>query len=241
MSDAELRALEKRARTGDADARAKWLVARVRAGTLTRERLEAAAYAGDEGARLAVLAERPLCECDSSRRKMHERTCPLADRATRDTKGALRIPRATTVWLHNLRGDRDLVVTALLALLGFFAPQYERREQSAVESLGLGIRDWLRCPCGEHAGEVKERSARLEHVLESGDQGYPNMREAHWIALLWQALGASIGRGVPATVPSRWAGLAETLLRSGKTTESGLRRTIGDAIVARALGPSGKP
>lgn len=55
MSDERLRELERRAReTGAPDDQAAWLVERVRMGRLERRRLEVAAHAGHEGARLAL-------------------------------------------------------------------------------------------------------------------------------------------------------------------------------------------
>lgn len=59
MGDARLRELERRARTGDPQAEAEQLLARVRSGTLSRERLELAAYCGHEGA-LAVAPPDPI-------------------------------------------------------------------------------------------------------------------------------------------------------------------------------------
>lgn len=54
MADAKLRELERRARTGCPQAEAEQLLARVRAGTLSRERLELAAWGGHEPARLSI-------------------------------------------------------------------------------------------------------------------------------------------------------------------------------------------
>lgn len=52
--DARLRSLERSAASGDLDSQARSLLERVRAGTLTRERLELAAYCGDAAARCAL-------------------------------------------------------------------------------------------------------------------------------------------------------------------------------------------
>ncbi len=52
MADARLRELERRARTGDPQAEAEQLLARVRSGTLSRERVELAAYCLHRGAGL---------------------------------------------------------------------------------------------------------------------------------------------------------------------------------------------
>ncbi len=54
--DARLRSLERAAAGGDVEAQARQLLERVRAGTLTRERLELAAYCGDAPAREVVPA-----------------------------------------------------------------------------------------------------------------------------------------------------------------------------------------
>lgn len=53
MTDSRLRAMQ-RAAASDPSARADWLRSRLRAGALTPERLELAAYCGDEGARGAL-------------------------------------------------------------------------------------------------------------------------------------------------------------------------------------------
>lgn len=52
--DARLRSLERSAASGDLDSQARSLLERVRAGTLSRERLELAAYCGHEVAREAL-------------------------------------------------------------------------------------------------------------------------------------------------------------------------------------------
>lgn len=66
--DARLRSLERSAASGDLDSQARSLLERVRAGTLTRERLELAAYCGDAAARLALNVEDraswPACGCE---------------------------------------------------------------------------------------------------------------------------------------------------------------------------------
>ena len=54
MGDTRLRSLERAAAAGDVEAQARQLAERVRAGTLTRERLELAAYAGHVAAREAL-------------------------------------------------------------------------------------------------------------------------------------------------------------------------------------------
>ena len=54
MADVRLRDLERAASTGDPSARAELLNARLRVGTLDRQRVELAAFCGDEAARLVV-------------------------------------------------------------------------------------------------------------------------------------------------------------------------------------------
>lgn len=54
MSDIKLRSLQRQADSGDPLARAALLTERVRSGTLTREMVELAAYAGDVAARAAL-------------------------------------------------------------------------------------------------------------------------------------------------------------------------------------------
>lgn len=79
--DHTLRSLARRADSGDLDSQARSLLERVRAGTLTRERLELAAYCGHEGARAALgpFLLWPECACG---RPGDERACvgcgPLA-------------------------------------------------------------------------------------------------------------------------------------------------------------------
>jgi hypothetical protein len=57
--DAERRRLDRESAAGDPDARARLLVARLRAGDLTRERLTLAAMLGDPAARAALAPEAP--------------------------------------------------------------------------------------------------------------------------------------------------------------------------------------
>ncbi len=59
MSDATLRRLSRQAATGDVEAQARQLLERVRSGSLTRERLELAAWGGHEAARLNIGAATP--------------------------------------------------------------------------------------------------------------------------------------------------------------------------------------
>jgi hypothetical protein len=72
MSDARLREMERRASTGSVEDKARVLTERLRAGTLTRERLELAAYCGDPVAwlvappsRVKAPAKQPEDRCEA--------------------------------------------------------------------------------------------------------------------------------------------------------------------------------
>lgn len=102
MSDARTRALE-RAAQDDPSAAAALLVARLRRGDLTQERLELAAYAGDPGARRAL----GRCCHKHDAFKAHGMGHPDAGHCAEDPFPA---------WLTNLSAlDREADVRAALA------------------------------------------------------------------------------------------------------------------------------
>lgn len=67
MTDLRMRSLSRLSASGDLHAQARQLLERVRSGSLSRERLELAAYCGHQGARLAIdvasVAPWPGCGC----------------------------------------------------------------------------------------------------------------------------------------------------------------------------------
>lgn len=172
MSDERLRTLERAASTGDPAARVALLRARVRAGTLSQERLELAAYVGDADARAAL--GRCCAKHDALERRglgMTRHYCaedPLAPwvrglsrwGAEVRARGVTAAARAALeAWCDSslLSGQTNLhakrvEATAALTGRGYCGrcttrtPGYER-PGDAVEAAEA----WLACPCDDHA------------------------------------------------------------------------------------------
>lgn len=129
MSDARLRQIE-RAAHDDPYATAALLAARMRRGELTRERVEIAAYAGDEAARLAVphlVLDRGVTWADVDAQRL-------------------------TDWVRGLSrwGSEVLVRAAVAAAKAAYARwalgAHAYRAFHAIDAAEA----WLACPCEEH-------------------------------------------------------------------------------------------
>jgi len=233
VSDAELRALEKKARAGDADAGQRWLVARLRAGTISPERVAIAAYVGDEGARRAISAERPICECNMIGKK-HGRECPLAGKLVAETPNALRIPKATWKWLTHFPTDRELLARVALAVfLEGDAPPAD--PPASVVALAEAVRSWLDCPCEKHAMTVRARHReRLTKLMPRG--AYMNM--SNWLRATsrWDVAAQAAVGADPAGVLALVDELAQARARRRQTTEERVRSAVREAILPWAVG-----
>jgi hypothetical protein len=246
VSDEDLRALEKRARAGDADAGTSWLAARRRLGTISAERIEVAAYAGDEAARQLVLAERAICECNLLGKK-HGRPCPLAGRSVAETKGALRIPRATWRWLTHFPAHREALACVALAVLPFAGPLPEHPLGEVIAGLEPAVRSWLACPCEAHFIAIetaRDRGAEIspEHFggTMMGGPLAPGMLE-DWHAVYggfnrWDLAVQAVVEADPGSILAPLDELAQSLVRARRTTEAELRGAIRASVVDWALG-----
>lgn len=128
VSDDRLRTAERRWReTGDVADEARLLLERVRAGELTRERLELAAYSGHAGARVAVPDVRS----------------PAPD---------ARSPRGSQAWIRGLA--RFGPVVELRAGLHAGRLILHHGFGDRAEPLFAASMVWVACPCDPHAAEV---------------------------------------------------------------------------------------
>lgn len=176
--DARLRSLERAAAAGDVEAQARQLAERVRAGKLTRERLELAAYCGEvaaetaldvQGVTLGQVLERPFPKGTVGRE--------LAD----EWANALHVQLAARplaymdldMWILGLAGwGTDVPVRALLAVARRRLTSWmlevhaggrrcrligDREGCSAVRHALWTCEEWLRAP-GQRTGDDWSRS-----------------------------------------------------------------------------------
>lgn len=215
MTDARLRDLERRSReTGSVEDEAAYLLERVRAGTLTRERLELAAYCGHDGAR------RALGDTKATRIGVKRWAVGLR-RWGREasTRGAIAAARAATAATHEIWS-------------------HKRIEQAIARA-----EEWVRCQCNVHAQAAREAAdqaceAALEAPPGSARQaataGIAAAREIEFFegpkhTSPWGEV-ESVGVGCVTSA-------AETLTSLGvKAAEEEIRDCIGRDLSAWALG-----
>jgi hypothetical protein len=146
MSDEQLRELERRWReTGAVEDEARFLAERARAGRLSRDKLELAAYLGHRAALSAI-----------------ERTNPPWD------------PSSGPSWLEEVvRGlrawSKEAGVRAAIAASRTAMKQWEARygEEDPARALDLA-EGWLACPCERHAGEAAAHASRVQPGSANG-------------------------------------------------------------------------
>jgi hypothetical protein len=143
--DERLAELRRRAEQ-DPSLRPQLLAARVRAGELTRDRLELAAYAGDPAARLVVgvgVVPVPIGPHDVSG---VAGDWPSVDSAPIDH------------WVRGLRNrwEPELVVRAAFAAA--------LAANHGPSNLLRRIRSWLRCPCSRHRRRWLREAAASDHM-----------------------------------------------------------------------------
>lgn len=187
MSDERLRTLERAAASGGPDERAALLRARVRAGTLSQERLELAAYVGDADARAALVAFEDDPDVDGG----HPTACIpcrafdgrnyviLRGSEWHCLKHAHEHPDLA-LWVRGLsRWGSEVLVTAAVAAarqaLPVWASQsgcelcasshshivcgHATRARRAVEA----VEAWIACPCEQHWTERHEAYVDAGH------------------------------------------------------------------------------
>lgn len=151
MSDTKLRDLERRWKeTGSVQDEAAYLLERMRAGDLSRERLDLAAYCGHEGARQAIGDASPP---------------PLVGGTPESSE------RSVYEWAHGLaRFGKEVLVRAALAgalrIRDAWDNTYDRtpwRDQAA--SAYNAAQAWLNCPCSAHADNVRQVIAPASRLV----------------------------------------------------------------------------
>lgn len=222
MTDTTLRALERAASTGDDETRARWLIARIRAGTLTLDRVGLAAYAGNKAAQLA-------CGCCCDRSIINRRIDCWAHSADQFS------PVCSVRWIYELAcWGLDVVVRVALVV--------------AREVLG----DWpnIKPGPGDAMGAACLAEAREElRVIELGETWLADRNtETHFA--WWLASKALIGRddsgwdyffrisAIPEDAPTLTAAFIGWAVQTNRCSNAGLRDKVGSALSEWALGES---
>lgn len=241
MADELLRAAERAARAGGPADEARHLVARLRAGDLTRERLELAAYAGHEAARACLVAGPPDKRTASGAPTAC--TACLAQGVwanyTFDTPGGWHCLRHATehpdlaLWLAGLsRWDGALVRAAVaagwVALMAWRPCPGGGRDFFALDSL---------CECGygfdAHRNPDKNpRLARARRALEAAEAWIACPCKEHQSA--WELRRLDVGvdmamRWVP------WFVAAGAHPEYARASIADAARLAGDAPVRAAI------
>jgi hypothetical protein len=139
MADERLRELERLAKaSGDPLDKGALLRARVRAGAITQDRLELAAYAGHPGARVA-LGGQPVSVVTKDQTITSE-----PDSFNDWVVGFNR-------WPHDVRVRMNLAA-AKVACAAAFSGRHSEADHLAVAAF-RAIEAWLVCPCDEHVNK----------------------------------------------------------------------------------------
>jgi hypothetical protein len=219
VSDARLRQLQRDAATGDLAARARLLTERVRIGDLAPDRLQLAAYLGDEAAEEA-LGQRPHV--------------PPTITVGRWVRGLAR-PTVGEGWPEWAAQAYALAAAAAArSVLPCFAGRDPVAATRAVEALDA----WIACPCDEHG---RASAAAASHVPQPppGPAGLFASRGVRFAGLaVLRAAAIPLGRaGLPrgATPPETIA--ADTAADAARATSpEAVRVAIREALVPWALG-----
>ena len=223
MSDEHLRDLERRWRTsGDPQAEAAYLLARVRAGRLERSRLEVAAHLGHAAACAALDRLPPESEDD--------------DAPDPDGAGDERPPVGFTAgdmdllnWVLALREWDPLApVRAGVAAARAVLDRFEREHPGEAEPREAldAAEACLRCPCPEHANAafLASRSA--------------NAAAQRWQVQSTSETGHDQPRGTLAAMAAGHAALAAHWLGLPGPSRDPLRLRMADGFVSNCLSPA---
>lgn len=214
--DARLRSLERSAASGDLDSQARSLLERVRAGTLTRERIVVAAFAADRAAQLALGCGRCL-GCGTSwfpRPPEPPQVCPCC---------------SFDGWARELRRfDRVAQIVAAHAVCEAAAKEVAgpRPEFDAVTILGISrVGDWIK------DSTINIDGAQLLHYLLRG------LSCVYWLACAASEVVWNAPRSISFDDHMRQC-LADalTVLRGWEAERAAKR-----ALIAWALCPSPSP
>lgn len=212
MSDARLRQLQRDAATGDLAARARLLNERVRIGDLAPDRLQLAAYLGDEAAEEA-LGQRPHV--------------PPTITIGRWVRGLAR-PTDGRYPDWAAQAYARAAAAAARATLPCFAGRDPAGAVRAVDALDA----WIACPCDEHG---RASAAAASHVPQSppGPAGLFASRGVRFagLAILRAAAVSLVQGGAPATASASDAAADAARATSAEV----VRAAIREALVPWAL------
>lgn len=150
---------------GDAESRARALMARVRAGAIDEDRLVIAAQAGDPTARGVVDELRGVCACGGA--AGHAQGCPVSEREAASGRVGVRIPTQIDAWVRHLHPVQIVecrVILALHPLLPASVAAGDRQVEleARLDELEVRIRDWLFAPDHPRAVQVDRVSEELQ-------------------------------------------------------------------------------
>jgi hypothetical protein len=220
MSDTALRALERAAASGGDEARARLLTARVRAGSLTMDRVGLAAFAGNKSAQLAC----GCCCCPSIVNRRIDCWVHSADQFP---------PVCSVKWIHEV-AVWGLDTVALVALV------------AAREALG----DWpdIKPEPGDATGEMCLQEAQEElRVIEAGEKWFADRSEENH-RVWWTASNVVLYRDaetpgagwdhfarvclIPEDAPFNTVRFIKWAVQNGHST---LERTIRDRVSSELI------
>ena len=225
MTDARLRELERTA-PGDPAAGARLLQERLRLGALTRDRLELAAYAGDETARLVLFGSLnpPVHTIPPDLLDVATAPFDTVDLAT-DAAGRLPspLPRKFDLarWLRGLSRWGPTVLVRAAEAAGRVAlvvwRLYPMHARESAERALDACAAWLACPCKDHERAWEAACDAVGPAL---------LAELSWLP-------------VPRDVAGCVAGWTEDALYAADLAgEERVREAVQRALVTWALGES---
>ncbi len=231
--DARIRGIE-RAADEDPEARDEWLKESIRAGAISTDRLKLAAYCGDVAARRLVAL--PLTVERQDRRSrtkgfVIEKDWSRADNVAKEGEPGLGLE--TWSYLLTFWPD-DVIVRAAVeaASLALAARSASGRGADGIEARAIQTaRDWLACPCHEHAERVR---ANPEVTIRSGGK---RTEDAWWGGVISLVLWVNDGLGFEALQGFATV-FADTLLGASDVvgSEEAVRGAVAKGLIAWALG-----
>jgi len=217
MSDAEVRALERRWReTGAGDDEARWLAARVRTGELDGAWLEALAFFGHGPAVLAGGKAPDPWDLDDS-----------------------------NVWGAKLRPlGVPVVIRAALAAARLGVEPWERAHPGqpgrGPRPMLEAVEAWLACPCAEHAAAAKRAGeARDDDPIEVDDEDEEVEVPVRWAVSTAGRLGRALPAGTVAAATQALHSVARDLKRN--VERAVILAAIRDALARVVQGQASAP
>jgi hypothetical protein len=209
MADSRLRRLERLADLGDLDARVRLLSARVRCGTLVRERVRLAAHLGDPAARRVLGIQGGASDGSND-------GLTAADGLDERALSELRC------WVRGLRGWAGgglLVARAALAAARYALTVWAAARPTDLRAQALvdAASEWACCPCPAHA-----------HQVQAAQESWPVVDGVRGLRVFYAGYAARMAAETASVSASQ---------NPARAHQAAHRAASGAVFAAKAVGP----